>query len=105
MMSLDESANGQQVALTMGAQMVVDLAENPTAGYRWQVESSGAPALSIDGDRYEAPAPGRAGAPGRHSWSFRAIAPGHGTIRLAYRRSFGGAASTFSVQVEVAPPG
>lgn len=101
MASLDERANGQRVTLAMGAEVVLDLAENPTTGYRWNVESAGAPALAMGGDYYEAPSSGQKGAAGRHSWSFRAVAPGNATIRLTYRRGSGDAANTFAVEVDV----
>jgi len=101
MTSLDERANGQRVALPMGADVELRLEENPTTGYRWQVDSPGAPALALGGERYEAPPRGKAGAPGHHVWSFRAVAPRSGIIRLSYRRHFGGVASTFAVEVSV----
>jgi len=101
MTSLDERANGQRVALPVGSEMVLRLEENPTTGYRWQMDSPGSPALKLAADRYEAPERGKAGAPGHHVWSFRAVAPRSGIVHLSYRRRFGGIASTFAVEVQV----
>jgi inhibitor of cysteine peptidase len=101
MLVLDERANGARVNLVMGAEAALQLPENPTTGYRWQVEADGAPALALTGDRYEPPARARPGATGRHVWRFRAVARRTGVIRLAYRRRFGGVARTFSVSIDV----
>jgi inhibitor of cysteine peptidase len=101
MLVLDERANGARIDLAMGAEAALQLPENPTTGFRWQVDADGAPALALSGDRYEAPPRGRPGAAGRHVWSFRAVARRTGVIRLSYRRRLGAVARTFSVAIDV----
>jgi inhibitor of cysteine peptidase len=101
MVVLDERANGSRVELRPGAAVVLRLDENPTTGYRWQVDSSGAPVLALQGDQYEAPPRSKAGAPGQHVWSFRAVAAGSGLVQLSYRRRFGGVARTFMLTADV----
>lgn len=101
MTELDEQANGRRVAVRRGGELVLRLEENPTAGFRWQLDTPGAPTLSLRRDTYEPPARGHAGAPGHHLWIFRANEAGAGRIELSYRRRFGGVARTFAVLVEV----
>jgi inhibitor of cysteine peptidase len=101
MMVIDERANGRRVALGRGATMALRLDENPTTGYRWQVDSAGAPALAPAGDQYEPPPRPRPGAVGHHVWTFRAARAGSGVLQLSYRRRFGGVGRTFTVTVDV----
>lgn len=97
---LDASADGTIVRLAVGETVSLRLEENPTTGYRWQVDSSGAPALSLDSDTYEAP-PGTApGSPGHHVWGFRVVTPQATAIRLSYRRRGGAPSRTFTLNVE-----
>jgi inhibitor of cysteine peptidase len=101
MTTLDERANGTRIALRPGAAIALRLAENPTTGYRWQIDSAGEPALASNGDRYERPPFGKPGAGGHHLWSFRAVATGTGVVRLSYRRRGGASAQAFAITVEV----
>ena len=43
-MTLDEHADGRTVDLRVGQELEIRLTENPTTGFRWQIESSGGPA-------------------------------------------------------------
>jgi inhibitor of cysteine peptidase len=101
MMTLDEQADGGRIELRKGAELALRLEENPSTGYRWQIDSAGAPALAPGPDRYEAPPGAKPGAPGHHVWSFCAVAPQTGVLKLSYRRSFGSAARTFTHTVDV----
>ena len=101
MTTLDEHADGGQVRLELGETLTLGLEENPTAGYRWRVDSDGAPVIKLDGDQYEAPPRASVGAPGRHVWRLHATAVGSTTIHLSYGRSFGARARAFALTVEV----
>jgi inhibitor of cysteine peptidase len=103
-MVIEESADGRTIELRVGQELELRLAENPTTGYRWQLESTGEPACALLDDIFAPPAAGY-GRGGSHSWHFRARQAGEGRIALAIRRgrdSGGSAARTFAVAVRVA---
>jgi inhibitor of cysteine peptidase len=103
-MVIDERASGSTVHLHIGAELELRLDENPTTGFRWSLDASGAPAVAVSGDRYDALAPGVAGAGGVHVWQFAARHAGAGRVELSYRRRFGGTVGrTFVLNVEVEP--
>jgi len=79
--------DGGRLRLFAGDTLTVELASNPTTGYRWQVAEPGSPeVLKATGDEFVAPAGDRCGAPGRQRLSFTAAAPGETTLRLVYVR-------------------
>ena len=104
-----EADAGKTLRLGVGEALELDLAENPTTGHRWRIASGGAPVLRLDADVFVPPAPAGdekrppPGRPGRHDWTFTAVAPGRARIALEYRRPFGGAppARRFELDVEV----
>jgi predicted secreted protein len=98
--TLDETSNDSEVTVSVGETLEIVLSEGRTAGYRWTVASDGAPVCRLQRDRYEAP-PQPPGAPGRHAWTFAAVAAGYATISLAYGRSFGGTSPTRAFTVRV----
>jgi inhibitor of cysteine peptidase len=101
-MVVDERGNGSTVQLRVGDDLELRLDENPTTGFRWNLDTSGSPALASRGDRYDAPAAGVAGAGGVHVWQFTAQHAGTGRMELSHRRRFGGAAGrTFVLNIEV----
>jgi inhibitor of cysteine peptidase len=105
-MRVQESADGRTIELRVGQELELRLAENPTTGYRWQLESSGEPAVALLDDRFDPPEGGY-GRGGSHGWRFRARQTGEGRIALASRRgrdAGGAAARTFAVAVRVAAP-
>lgn len=87
MRELDERAHGQEVALTVGETFRIRLAENPTTGFRWTLESSGEPVCAVISQAYE-PEVGPPGQGGSHYWELRAVQAGSGTLELVYRRSW-----------------
>jgi inhibitor of cysteine peptidase len=101
MSHVDENSNGATVDLTVGEVFEIQLAENPTTGFRWQVHTDGGPVCQPVDDRFESPSgpPGRGGV---HVWRFRAWQNGAGQIDLVYRRSWEtAAAKTFTLHVRV----
>jgi inhibitor of cysteine peptidase len=78
------SEKGQTVAVRSGETLTLRLPENPTTGYRWEVESFGS--LKPVGDAYEGggASPGSAGAR-----SFQWVAaPGVHQLALVLRREW-----------------
>ena len=103
MVQLDESQNGNEIELRMGELFEIRLSENPTTGFRWVLESSGAPTCLVIEDCYET-STATPGAGGSHCWRLQGKQIGESRIELCYRRSWegqGAAARTFSLRVHV----
>ncbi len=86
-------AADQTLHLKRGEQAKIELQENASTGYRWEIDQAASANLSLlrIGDRGVSSdaAPGRrplVGAPGLHRWSIEAVAAGHARIGFAYRR-------------------
>ena len=97
---LDEQADGKDVALAIGEELTLTLRENPTTGYRWDVEKPGTPACELTSDDFVPPSGAAAGAGGHHRWRFRGAKVGHADIALTYGR-FGQTGKTFTLHVTV----
>jgi inhibitor of cysteine peptidase len=109
---LGPADDGRTVEVRPGERIVVELPENATTGYRWEVDTSGLGAVSYadSGTMGGAgggppaatrPAPGAAGA---RRLVFEARGPGEGQIRLRRVRPWEGASSareSYSVTVLV----
>ena len=100
---LTEKDDGRRLRLIAGDTLTVDLAGNPTTGYRWQVAEPESPeVLKATDDEFVAPTADRCGAPGRQRLSFTAAAPGETTLRLVYVRPWEkGAAPVRSFRAEL----
>jgi inhibitor of cysteine peptidase len=86
-------AADQSFRLARGQQATVELQENPSTGYRWQVDASASANLSIlrIEDRGVASGASRKpllGAPGVHRWSIAAVNAGSARVTFVYRRSW-----------------
>ncbi len=85
---------------------MIQLDENPTTGYQWQIDAFDSQVLNESGSRYESSSTGRLGGAGLRTFVFTAREPGRTTVRLSYRRPWEAAprdASTFSVDIQVRP--
>jgi inhibitor of cysteine peptidase len=79
------------------------LAENPTTGYRWQLDLGPDPNCKLLSDQYTA-AGAAPGGGGEHTWIIQATAPGVCALRLRYQRTWeraAPAAKTFAVSLHV----
>ena len=104
MLDVDESQNGTEIVLQPGENLEIHLSESPTTGFRWALESVGAPACDLVEDSYESSTL-TPGAGGSHRWRFQAKQIGEGRIELRYRRIWegqGAGARTFSLRIRVA---
>jgi len=88
--TVGESAHGKTVSVLVGQQLTVQLAGNPTTGYRWDVVHVAGEAVVRHGKpAYRADPVGRppvAGKGGRFECCFLAKRPGKATVELHYRR-------------------
>jgi inhibitor of cysteine peptidase len=100
MRHFEEEADTTEVQIPVGDVFQISLSENPTAGYRWNLESRGEPVCSLVKEHFspQGNAPGSAGI---HHWNFSAMAPGTSTISLTYGRRWqeGPPARTFKLRI------
>jgi inhibitor of cysteine peptidase len=83
-----ENDSGKTIRLKNGENFTLNLRENPTTGYAWELNLS--KGLSILNDKYiQDPTPeGYTGVGGNHSWIIQAEASGSQQVKGIYRRSW-----------------
>ena len=79
--------NGDTKEIKQGCTIYIDLPENPTTGYSWEMDTGGLPLVS---DEYTADpnSEGMAGAGGIHRWELAADNKGTYQIKGIYKRSW-----------------
>ena len=99
--TLNETNNGQTVAMAVGGQLEVVLKGNPTTGYEWTTASVNAAVLQPQGSEYS-PDSSAVGAGGTYVFRYNALTIGQTVLKLVYRRSWEPAPiQTFQVTVQV----
>lgn len=83
-LTLREADYGTTATVRPGEAIALELAENPTTGYRWHVEVTG-DALAQTSATYT-PAAAGIGAGGQRATTFTAVRPGTSVIRASLRR-------------------
>lgn len=84
-LEITDQANGKTVVLEAGQTLVIRLPENPTTGYRWAVESSGA--MRLDRDEFFPIGTG-VGAGGTRQQQWHTESSGKHQILLVLQRSW-----------------
>ncbi len=103
---LNESLNGSTIAVPLNTTLTLELAENPSTGYSWNLSTTAG--LRVASDEY-VPTTTNAtivGAGGIHRWQIATTATGLQEIRGVYARPWENStadASTYSVEVSVTP--
>jgi inhibitor of cysteine peptidase len=72
---LTESDNGKTVEMQAGDMLVVRLHENPSTGFRWQLEEPDSKIIRLQGNEF-VPQSAAIGSGGDERWTFEASAPG-----------------------------
>jgi inhibitor of cysteine peptidase len=88
-LEINQSHNGQLARLRVGNVLVIRLPGNPATGYQWQAATTNSPAVRVTvRPQYSPPAPTATGtaAMGTYTFTFQAVQPGSGSIRLYYVR-------------------
>jgi inhibitor of cysteine peptidase len=85
MVRVTQSDAGGTVTLPPGDALVVELPENPTTGYRWELAGPGALADRVSSD-FDPPPPGLAGAAGVRRFTVHPPAAGSYQVELVLRR-------------------
>ncbi len=84
----NESSTGQQTTLQVGEQLRINLPENATTGYHWQLGSECTALLKLEHDETAPPSSSALGAPHVHYWLFTAASPGECHLRFESVRSW-----------------
>lgn len=103
MLTITRNDNNKQFAVTAGQELQIALSENPTTGFRWQVQAWGKPVLEFLQEDFDSAA-GGVGRGGTRRWRFKAVQEGSAGIEMAYRRASDpdqSPAETFTVTVRV----
>jgi inhibitor of cysteine peptidase len=103
-LTLTAADSGTSRRLAVGDQVAVDLAENPTTGYRWHAAID-PDALRPRTDEFTSDGPAT-GAPGHRRMSFEVLQPGSVELRLRNYRSWepDEVVDEFVVTLEVTAP-
>ena len=86
---LKKENTGKIVAAHVGDMVVIDLAENPTTGYRWTIGDYDRQVVQLQAADYEPPPPdGPLGAGGRRIFRFRMTGKGRTSVELRLLRDW-----------------
>jgi inhibitor of cysteine peptidase len=87
-LEINKSHNGQLARLRVGNVLVIRLPGNPASGYQWKAAVTNSPALQLTVRPQYSPPASTAGqaAAGTYTFTFQAVQPGNGSLRLYYVR-------------------
>jgi inhibitor of cysteine peptidase len=90
----------------LGEDVILDLPENPTTGYRWSVDADSLGAVLTLADSRFAVATSAPGSGGTRRFQFSTVTPGTAQVNLSLVRSWQPdlPIDTYSLTVTVAPP-
>ena len=96
--------NGASVEVQRGANIVIELNENPTTGYRWAITNIDEASLQPTGDEFVAPNDATPGAGGLRRFFFRTKRAGSTALTLINKRAWQSddrAADTYSLAIRI----
>lgn len=103
---LNESLNGSTIAVPLNTTLTLELAENPTTGYVWNLSTTQGLRVASTDFIPDDPKGTRVGAGGVRRWQIEAVATGLQQITGIYARPWENStadATTYSVEVSVTP--
>ena len=106
-MTVTLADNGKLIAVGLGEEVVVTLAENPTTGFRWSLEPSYEAILELERTAFVPPTSAAVGSPGQRVYTFKASDAGSGSLRIKLWRAWEGENSVrerLEVTIQVAKP-
>lgn len=103
MLVIDRNWNSGTAEVSVGDTFRVELAENPTTGFRWHLQSAVGPALRILKDSFETSADGY-GSGGIRCWVFAADNPAVVAVRIELKRSWQPqSVESFDITINIKP--
>ena len=85
---LDETTNGQTVALKVGQKLTISLEGNPTTGYSWDVSEIDQAVIEQVGEAEFKSDSNLIGSGGLVTLTFNGVAPGETRIKLVYHKAW-----------------
>jgi inhibitor of cysteine peptidase len=104
-MNLTAQDSGRSLNVALHVTLVIELAENPTTGFRWQVLETGAPVLRLGNDSFRRGSSAAVGAGGTRVLEFSTESAGAASLRIGYARPSDPASlkNEFLLHVQVTP--
>ncbi|HEY2362284.1 MAG TPA: protease inhibitor I42 family protein [Candidatus Angelobacter sp.] len=104
-MNLTAQDSGRSLNVALHVTLIIELAENPTTGYRWQVLENGAPVLRLSNDLFRRGSSAAVGAGGTRVLEFSTESAGAASLRIGYARPSDPASlkNEFLLHVQVTP--
>lgn len=105
--TVDERADGQQIALTLRQTLSVVLPSNPSTGYSWEVAELDPTLLQQGASTFtpDANTPPRVGSGGTETFRFKPLKPGELDLVLTYHRPWEAGVApiqTFTLRLRIA---
>jgi predicted secreted protein len=100
---LTETARGRATSAEVGDTIAVQLAENPTTGFRWQLDAIDRDVLEAIGDEFRPDPQSRVGGGGVRVFRFRARRRGTTNLEIKLARSWesGAPRAVFAVRLDL----
>ena len=84
--SVSKEDNNNKIKLEVGEELELNLPENPSTGYRWEIQEADDQRLHLQKTEFQVE-PGKAiGSEGLRSWIFKAMQAGEVTLRVNHWR-------------------
>ena len=102
--TLTDADNGKTIQVQVGAEIMINLKENPTTGYRWAVDQADDKVLPLQSSNYAITPGGGVGGGGIRTFTFIAKQPGTVHLQLKQWRDFVGNSSIinrYNVTIQV----
>lgn len=103
--TLTKTDKGRTIPAHTGDEIVVNLPENPTTGYRWAIDTADEKLLASEDTTFAAPRSGAVGVGGTRTFTFTVKQSGTVHLQLKQWRSWSGDASIndrYDVTLQVA---
>ncbi|WP_410509240.1 protease inhibitor I42 family protein [Methanosarcina hadiensis] len=101
---ITEAENGRSISIKNGEIFILQLRENPSTGYSWELNVSEGLNILSDGYTEDEAPENQVGVPGTHSWTIEAASQGSQQVNGIYKRpweNMTGTEENFTLNVEV----
>jgi inhibitor of cysteine peptidase len=105
--TLHEADNGKTIEVPLNSEVIIQLKENPTTGYKWSSPRFDGKLLLLKTNEFRAGEKKLIGGAGIRHFAFEAKGPGKTVVEMEYMRPWEAAATaaaTFRVSIEIKTP-